>query len=150
MVGVAWASVNGGYLGAGQWVWPGHQCMVLYLWGWGGGCGMGISVCCCIFRGEAVGVAWAACASVTCVSLVLLVRCVCGSEPGVDADLTDTDVPVVQLPPSSYQPYDPEAEDDDPYGSYYQPNYPPPRPVQPDDPVIEEELRSPGMQRHRR
>ncbi len=64
--------------------------------GVGGGCGMGISVCCCIFRGGAVGVAWAACASVTCVSLVLLVRCVCGSEPGVDADLTDTDVPVVQ------------------------------------------------------
>ncbi|XP_043089040.1 collagen alpha-1(XIV) chain isoform X1 [Puntigrus tetrazona] len=77
-------------------------------------------------------------------------------EPDVDADLTDTDVPVVQLPPSSYQPYGPEAEDDDPYGSYtsyYQPNYPPPRPVQPDDPVIEEgveELRSPGMQRHTR
>ncbi|XP_016357451.1 collagen alpha-1(XIV) chain [Sinocyclocheilus anshuiensis] len=74
-------------------------------------------------------------------------------ELGVDADLTDTDVPAVQ--PSSYQPYGPEAEaeDDDPYGSYtsyYQPNYPPPRPVQPDDPVIEEELRSPGMQRHTR
>ncbi|XP_050993224.1 collagen alpha-1(XIV) chain isoform X3 [Labeo rohita] len=80
-------------------------------------------------------------------------------EPGVDADLTDRDVPVVQLPPSSYQPYGPEAEgeEDDPYGSYgsyYQPNYPPPRPVQPDDPVIaegvEEELRSPGMQRQTR
>ncbi|RXN15581.1 collagen alpha-1(XIV) chain-like isoform X1 [Labeo rohita] len=65
----------------------------------------------------------------------------------------------VQLPPSSYQPYGPEAEgeEDDPYGSYgsyYQPNYPPPRPVQPDDPVIaegvEEELRSPGMQRQTR
>lgn len=53
------------------------------------------------------------------------------------------------------QPYSPEAEaeDEDPYGSYtsyYQPNYPPPRPVQPDDPVIEEELRSPGIQRHTR
>lgn len=85
-------------------------------------------------------------------SLLLLVWCVCGSEPGVDADLTDTDVPVVQ--PSSYQPYGPEAEDEDPYGSYtsyYPSNYPPPPPVQPDDSVIEqgvEELRSPAMQRH--
>ncbi|ROI15268.1 Collagen alpha-1(XIV) chain [Anabarilius grahami] len=79
-------------------------------------------------------------------------------EPGFDGDLTDRDVPAVQLPSSSYQPYGPEAEadEDDPYGSYgsyYQPNYPPPRPVQPDDPIIApevEELRSPGIQRQTR
>ncbi|KAK9958258.1 hypothetical protein ABG768_012429 [Culter alburnus] len=79
-------------------------------------------------------------------------------EPGFDGDLTDRDVPAVQLPSSSYQPYGPEAEaeEDDPYGSYssyYQPNYPPPRPVQPDDPVIAsevEEVRSPGIQRQTR
>lgn len=55
----------------------------------------------------------------------------------------------VQLPPSEG-----DGEEDDPYGSYgsyYQPNYPVPRPVQPDDPIIdEEELRSPGIQRHAR
>ncbi|XP_052439346.1 collagen alpha-1(XIV) chain-like isoform X2 [Carassius gibelio] len=77
-----------------------------------------------------------------------------GGELDVDPDLTDTDVPVVQLPPSSYQPYGPDAEDEDPYSSYtsyHQPNYPQQRPVQPNDPVIQEEveeLRSPGMQRH--
>lgn len=99
---------------------------------------------------------------IRCFSNVCPVRlcscCLCGSEPGFDGDLTDRDVPAVQLPPSSYQPYGPEAEaeDVDPYGSYgsyYQPNYPPPRPVQPDDPVIaeeEEELRSPGIQRQTR
>ncbi|XP_051948609.1 collagen alpha-1(XIV) chain [Xyrauchen texanus] len=74
-------------------------------------------------------------------------------EPGFDGDLTDSDVPVVPLPPSSFGP---EGEEDDPYesygsyNSYYQPNYPAPQPVQPDDPVIAhdvEELRSPGMQR---
>nr|XP_055076682.1 collagen alpha-1(XIV) chain isoform X1 [Misgurnus anguillicaudatus] len=70
-------------------------------------------------------------------------------ETGYDTELTDRDVPVVQLPPSEG-----EGEEDDPYGSYgsyYQPNYPVPRPVQPDDPIIdEEELRSPGIQRHAR
>lgn len=97
-----------------------------------------------------------------CFSNVCPVRlctcCLCGSEPGFDGDLTDRDVPAVQLPSSSYQPYGPEAEaeEDDPYGSYgsyYQPNYPPPRPVQPDDPVIAsevEEVRSPGIQRQTR
>ncbi|KAA0709869.1 Collagen alpha-1(XIV) chain [Triplophysa tibetana] len=72
--------------------------------------------------------------------------------------LTDRDVSVEQQPASSYQPFGPEgeAEEDDPYSnyaSYYQPNYPEPRPVQPDDPVITrevEELRSPGIQRHAR
>ncbi|KAG1929627.1 hypothetical protein F2P79_022814 [Pimephales promelas] len=68
------------------------------------------------------------------------------SEPGFD-DLTDTDVRVVQ-------PYGPEVEEDgEPYGSYgpdYQPNYPPPRPVQEEPRPEEEELRSPGVQRHTR
>ncbi len=35
-MGLAWASVNSFVsLGAGQWVWPGHRLMVLYLWGRG-------------------------------------------------------------------------------------------------------------------
>lgn len=87
--------------------------------------------------------------------------CVCvrvGSETDSVVDLTDRDVPVEQLPASSYQPFGPggEAEEDDPYGSYgayYQPNYPEPQPVQPDDPIVAhevEELRSPGIQRHAR
>ncbi|XP_049331194.1 collagen alpha-1(XIV) chain isoform X2 [Astyanax mexicanus] len=67
----------------------------------------------------------------------------------------------VQLPPNSYQTYGAEEEggEEDPYGSYgtypsyYQPNYPQPRPVEPDDPVMAEELeelRSPGIQRQTR
>ncbi|XP_039520069.1 collagen alpha-1(XIV) chain isoform X2 [Pimephales promelas] len=52
------------------------------------------------------------------------------------------------------QPYGPEVEEDgEPYGSYgpdYQPNYPPPRPVQEEPRPEEEELRSPGVQRHTR
>ncbi|KAK1789228.1 hypothetical protein P4O66_015173 [Electrophorus voltai] len=79
-------------------------------------------------------------------------------ERDLDSEVTDSDIPVVQLPPSSYQPYGSEEEgvDEDPYGSYgtypsyYQPNYPEPRPVEPDDPIIVEEtveLRSPGIQR---
>ncbi|XP_035392263.1 collagen alpha-1(XIV) chain-like isoform X2 [Electrophorus electricus] len=82
-------------------------------------------------------------------------------ERDLDSEVTDSDIPVVQLPPSSYQPYGSEEEgvDEDPYGSYgtypsyYQPNYPEPRPVEPDDPIIVEEtveLRSPGIQRRTR
>lgn len=66
--------------------------------------------------------------------------------------------------PSAYQPYDPsvhgEAEDSSygygvAYGAeYYQPNYPAPRPVAPDDPLLEAdgnaELRSPGVHRSTR
>uniref|UniRef100_A0A3Q3QYN1 Collagen, type XIV, alpha 1b n=1 Tax=Monopterus albus TaxID=43700 RepID=A0A3Q3QYN1_MONAL len=54
----------------------------------------------------------------------------------------------VQLPPSVYQNYG-EVEEDDPY-RYYQPNYPAPQPVSPDDPALTEddiELRSPGVHR---
>ncbi|KAJ8273127.1 hypothetical protein GJAV_G00097750 [Gymnothorax javanicus] len=60
-----------------------------------------------------------------------------------------------QSPPHPYQPYNPaenEEEEDDPYDpyrvyppEYYQPNYPAPRPVQPDDETIE--VRSPGIHR---
>uniref|UniRef100_A0A671TKY2 Collagen type XIV alpha 1 chain n=1 Tax=Sparus aurata TaxID=8175 RepID=A0A671TKY2_SPAAU len=54
----------------------------------------------------------------------------------------------VQLPPNVFQNYG-EAEEDDPY-RYYQPNYPAPRPVSPDDPALaldDVELRSPGVHR---
>uniref|UniRef100_A0AAX7UC58 Collagen, type XIV, alpha 1b n=1 Tax=Astatotilapia calliptera TaxID=8154 RepID=A0AAX7UC58_ASTCA len=54
----------------------------------------------------------------------------------------------VQLPPSVFQNYG-EVEEDDPY-RYYQPNYPAPRPVAPDDPALalgDIELRSPGVYR---
>uniref|UniRef100_A0A4W6BTA5 Collagen type XIV alpha 1 chain n=1 Tax=Lates calcarifer TaxID=8187 RepID=A0A4W6BTA5_LATCA len=54
----------------------------------------------------------------------------------------------VQLPPNVFQNYG-EAEEDDPY-RYYQPNYPAPRPVAPDDPALaldDFELRSPGVHR---
>lgn len=49
--------------------------------------------------------------------------------------------PPVQLPANIFPNYG-EAEDDDPY-RYYQPNYPAPRPVAPDDPALApgEELR---------
>uniref|UniRef100_UPI00398F5510 collagen alpha-1(XIV) chain isoform X2 n=1 Tax=Pristiophorus japonicus TaxID=55135 RepID=UPI00398F5510 len=79
-------------------------------------------------------------------------------------DPTDQDIPVVQLPPNSYQTYD-SYDEQDPYlyhGSYpypnpySQPSYPEPRPVQP-DPYEEEmeeseavEVRSPGIRRFAR
>ncbi|XP_055732321.1 collagen alpha-1(XIV) chain isoform X2 [Salvelinus fontinalis] len=66
----------------------------------------------------------------------------------------------VQLPPNVYQNYD-EAEEEDPYrydaggypSEYYQPNYPAPRPVEPEDPALtqgDEVLRSPGIHRSSR
>ncbi|XP_014846794.1 PREDICTED: collagen alpha-1(XIV) chain-like [Poecilia mexicana] len=57
----------------------------------------------------------------------------------------------VQLPSSVFQNYG-EAEEDDPY-RYYQPNYPAPQPVSPDDPALaldDVELRSPGVYRSKR
>ncbi|CAN9503606.1 unnamed protein product [Ophioblennius macclurei] len=52
----------------------------------------------------------------------------------------------VQLPPNVFQNYG-EAEEEDPY-RFYQPNYPAPRPVSPDDPTLDEvALNSPGVQR---
>lgn len=46
----------------------------------------------------------------------------------------------VQLPSNVFQNYG-EAEEDDPY-RYYQPNYPAPRPVAPDDPALAAVYRS--------
>lgn len=67
-------------------------------------------------------------------------------------DITDGGaVPPVQLPPSVFQNYG-EVEEDDPY-RYYQPNYPAPQPVSPDDPALaldDIELRSPGVHRSTR
>lgn len=64
-------------------------------------------------------------------------------------DITDGGrLSAVQLPPNVFQNYG-EAEEDDPY-RYYQPNYPAPRPVSPDDPALaldDVELRSPGVHR---
>ncbi|KAM9737140.1 collagen alpha-1(XIV) chain isoform 2-T2 [Menidia menidia] len=57
----------------------------------------------------------------------------------------------VQLPSNVFQNYG-EVEEDDPY-RYYQPNYPPPQPVSPDDPALaldDLELRSPGVHRSAR
>uniref|UniRef100_A0A665U5K9 Collagen, type XIV, alpha 1b n=1 Tax=Echeneis naucrates TaxID=173247 RepID=A0A665U5K9_ECHNA len=54
----------------------------------------------------------------------------------------------VQLPPNVFQNYG-EVEEDDPY-RYYQPNYPAPRPVSPDDPALDIELSSPGAHRSSR
>lgn len=55
-------------------------------------------------------------------------------------------VPAVQLPSNVFQNYG-EVEEDDPY-RYYQPNYPAPHPVSPDDPSLADiELRSPGVHR---
>ena len=57
-------------------------------------------------------------------------------------------VPAVQLPSNVFQNYG-EADEDDPY-RYYQPNYPAPRPVVPDDPAYAQddiELTSPGVRR---
>ena len=77
-----------------------------------------------------------------------------GSPPGLvgaaeGEDFTDGGaVPAVQLPSNVFQNYG-EEEEDDPY-RYFQPNYPAPRPVAPDDPALaldNVELRSPGVQR---
>ncbi|XP_060948245.1 LOW QUALITY PROTEIN: collagen alpha-1(XIV) chain-like [Limanda limanda] len=60
-------------------------------------------------------------------------------------------VPAVQLPSDVFQNYG-EADEDDPY-RYYQPNYPAPRPVSPDDPAFGQddiELTSPGVRRSAR
>ncbi|KAF3834359.1 hypothetical protein F7725_025563 [Dissostichus mawsoni] len=57
----------------------------------------------------------------------------------------------VQLPPNVFQNYG-EAEEDDPY-RYYEPSYPAPRPVAPDDPSLaleDMDLRSPGVHRSSR
>lgn len=55
----------------------------------------------------------------------------------------------VQLPPSVFQNYG-EVEEADPY-QYYQPNYPAPQPVSPDDPALDAaELRSPREYRSAR
>ncbi|XP_068603529.1 collagen alpha-1(XIV) chain-like [Brachionichthys hirsutus] len=74
--------------------------------------------------------------------------CVGYNVGGID-DVTDGGAtPPVQLPSSVFQNYD-EVEEDDPY-RYYQPNYPAPRPVAPDDPALAPdnmELRSPGVHR---
>ncbi|XP_016896657.1 collagen alpha-1(XIV) chain isoform X2 [Cynoglossus semilaevis] len=57
----------------------------------------------------------------------------------------------VQLPPNVFQNYG-EVEEDDPY-RYYQPNYPAPRPVSPDETAFDMEdgdLTSPGVYRSKR
>ncbi|XP_072323011.1 collagen alpha-1(XIV) chain isoform X2 [Scyliorhinus torazame] len=82
------------------------------------------------------------------------------------SDPTDQDIPVVQLPPNSYQTYDPYDEQDPylyhgsyPYPNPYpQPSYPEPHPEQPHDHYEEEEseemeaveVRSPGIRRFMR
>lgn len=65
-------------------------------------------------------------------------------------EITDVrGIPPVQLPSSVFQNYG-EAEEVDPY-RYYQPNYPAPQPVSPDDPALDDvELRSPGVYRNKR
>lgn len=67
-------------------------------------------------------------------------------------DVTDRGaVSAVQLPPNVFQNYG-EVEEDDPY-RYYQPNYPAPQPVSPEDPSLaygDIELRSPGVHRSSR
>lgn len=79
-----------------------------------------------------------------------LARCLVGNTEG--EDVTDGGaIPPVQLPPNVFQNYG-EVEEDDPY-RYYQPNYPAPRPVAPDDPALaldDIELRSPGVYRSAR
>ncbi|KAG8004825.1 Collagen alpha-1(XIV) chain, partial [Nibea albiflora] len=70
---------------------------------------------------------------------------------GYNVGEDDTDggpIPAVQLPSNVFQNYG-EVEEDDPY-RYYQPNYPAPRPVAPDDPAYPQddiEMRSPGVHR---
>lgn len=64
------------------------------------------------------------------------------------------------MQPNPYQTYGPdegEGTEEDPYGgygthhSYYQPGYPEPHPIEHEETImveeVEEELRSPGMQR---
>ncbi|XP_069566387.1 collagen alpha-1(XIV) chain-like isoform X2 [Brachyistius frenatus] len=64
-----------------------------------------------------------------------------GYNVGEGEDLTDVGaVPAVQLPSNVFQNYG-EVEEDDPY-RYYQPNYPAPRPVSPDDPALGDVHRS--------
>lgn len=66
-------------------------------------------------------------------------------------DVTDGGaVPPVQLPANIFPNYG-EVEEDDPY-RYYQPNYPAPRPVAPDDPALDPEadLRSADAYRRAR
>uniref|UniRef100_A0A4W5PW64 Collagen type XIV alpha 1 chain n=1 Tax=Hucho hucho TaxID=62062 RepID=A0A4W5PW64_9TELE len=84
-----------------------------------------------------------------------------GYNGGNGGDPSDhRNLPLVQLPPNVYQNYD-EAEEEDPYrydaggypSEYYQPNYPAPRPVEPEDPALtkgDEVLRSPGIHRSSR
>uniref|UniRef100_A0A674D5L7 Collagen type XIV alpha 1 chain n=1 Tax=Salmo trutta TaxID=8032 RepID=A0A674D5L7_SALTR len=84
-----------------------------------------------------------------------------GYNGGNGGDPSDhRNLPLVQLPPNVYQNYD-EAEAEDPYrydaggypSEYYQPNYPAPRPVEPEDPALtqgDEVLRSPGIHRSSR
>ncbi|XP_024154110.1 collagen alpha-1(XIV) chain isoform X3 [Oryzias melastigma] len=75
-----------------------------------------------------------------------------GYNVGEGEDVTDRGaVSAVQLPPNVFQNYG-EVEEDDPY-RYYQPNYPAPQPVSPDDPSVghgDIELRSPGVYRSSR
>ncbi|XP_016535670.1 collagen alpha-1(XIV) chain-like isoform X2 [Poecilia formosa] len=75
-----------------------------------------------------------------------------GYNVGEGEEITDVrGIPPVQLPSSVFQNYG-EAEEDDPY-RYYQPNYPAPQPVSPDDPALaldDVELRSPGVYRSKR
>ncbi|XP_033980674.1 collagen alpha-1(XIV) chain-like isoform X3 [Trematomus bernacchii] len=74
-----------------------------------------------------------------------------GYNVGEGEDVTDQGpVPAVQLPPNVFQNYG-EAEEDDPY-RYYEPSYPAPRPVAPDDPSLaleDMDLSSPGVHRSR-
>lgn len=79
-----------------------------------------------------------------------LARCLVGNAEA-DAVTDGGAVPPVQLPSNVFQNYG-EVEEDDPY-RYYQPNYPAPRPVAPDDPALaldDVELRSPGVHRSTR
>lgn len=86
-----------------------------------------------------------------------LTVCLSGWRPGLvgyaeGEDVTDGGaVPPVQLPRNVFQNYG-EVEEDDPY-RYYQPNYPAPRPVNPDDPTLaldDVELRLAGVYRSAR
>uniref|UniRef100_A0A8C7KIN1 Collagen type XIV alpha 1 chain n=1 Tax=Oncorhynchus kisutch TaxID=8019 RepID=A0A8C7KIN1_ONCKI len=84
-----------------------------------------------------------------------------GYNGGNGGDPSDhRNLPLVQLPPNVYQNYD-EVGEEDPYrydaggypSEYYQPNYPAPRPVEPEDPALtqgDEVLRSPGIHRSSR
>nr|XP_046274514.1 collagen alpha-1(XIV) chain isoform X1 [Scatophagus argus] len=75
-----------------------------------------------------------------------------GYNVGEGEDVTDGGaIPPVQLPANVFQNYG-EVEEDDPY-RYYQPNYPAPRPVAPDDPALaldDIDLWPPGVHRSAR